>query len=295
MNPHIEILAQGLAWPEGPVAFPDGSVIIVEYFGKKITRIWGDGKSETIAQTTGSPNGLQLAPDGSLYLCNAGGENAGPGENGGEGRIERVDISTGRIERICDRLGARRLQAPNDLVVDSGGNIWFTDLGASSLESFGKSGIYWCRADGSEVREGHYGGMGYNGIGLSPDGATLYAATTWSGRLYGFDIASEGLLRTDEASGKVVPRYMGSATGDCGFDSLAVTASGAVCVATLGDGGITTFAPDGTQSFLSLPDKSVTNIAFGGPDMRDAYITLGRSRQLAKVRWDEPGLRLNFA
>jgi len=295
MATQFEVFAEGFIWPEGPVVFPDGSVILVEYYGKRITRAWGDGKKETIATTTGSPNGLQLAPDGSLYLCNAGGENAGSGENGGEGRIERVDIATGRIERICDRFGDRLIQAPNDLVVDTGGNIWFTDLGAYYKETIGKSGIYWCRADGSEVRQGHYGGLGYNGIGLSPDGKTLFSSTTWSGRLYSFDLVSEGTLATDESTGRVSPRYIGSSAGDCGFDSLAMTASGAVCVATLNDGGITTFAPDGTRRFLPLPDKGVTNIAFGGPDMQDAYITLGRSGQLVKLRWDEPGLKLNFA
>jgi gluconolactonase len=78
------------------------------------------------------------------------------------------------------------------------------------------------------------------------------------------------------------------------FDSLAVTASGKVCVATLLDPCITSIAPDGTWEQVKTPDIYTTNICFGGADMRDAWITLSGSGRLAKCRWSEPGLRLNF-
>jgi gluconolactonase len=59
-------------------------------------------------------------------------------------------------------------------------------------------------------------------------------------------------------------------------------------------GGITTVTPAGATSFRAFDDRYVTNIAFGGDDMRDAYITFSTKGQLVKVRWDEPGLRLNY-
>jgi len=73
-----------------------------------------------------------------------------------------------------------------------------------------------------------------------------------------------------------------------------VTAAGNVCVATLFEGGITTITPTGQTSKRDFDDVYVTNIAFGGPDMRDAFITLSSKGLLVKVRWDEPGLTLNY-
>ena len=78
------------------------------------------------------------------------------------------------------------------------------------------------------------------------------------------------------------------------YDSLAVQANGDVCVATILNGGITTITPQGATSHTAFPDPLVTNIAFGGADMRDAYITLSGTSQLIKTRWPEPGLKLNF-
>ena len=65
-------------------------------------------------------------------------------------------------------------------------------------------------------------------------------------------------------------------------------------MATILNGGITTFRPDGTTYQTAFPDPLVTNIAFGGPDMRTAWVTLSATGQLAKCTWDEPGLELAF-
>jgi len=79
------------------------------------------------------------------------------------------------------------------------------------------------------------------------------------------------------------------------LDSLAVTEAGRVCVGTLLQGGITTFAQDGTSTRLDLPDPYVTNICFGGPDRRTAFITLSITGQVVAMPWPEPGLKLNFS
>jgi len=73
-----------------------------------------------------------------------------------------------------------------------------------------------------------------------------------------------------------------------------VTAAGNVCVATLLAPGITTIAPDGTYHKVETPDPFTTNLCFGGPDMRDAWLTFSGTGKLARTRWPEPGLRLNF-
>jgi gluconolactonase len=67
-----------------------------------------------------------------------------------------------------------------------------------------------------------------------------------------------------------------------------------VCSATILNGGITVFSPDGTFEHVAFPDVLTTNICFGGADMRDAYITLSGTGRLVKARWPRPGLKLNF-
>src|SRR5687768_12194536 len=71
----VEIVAEGLAFPEGPVIMADGSVIVVEIAGGRVTRCW-EGRKETICEIGGGPNGAAIGPDGALYVCNNGGMDA---------------------------------------------------------------------------------------------------------------------------------------------------------------------------------------------------------------------------
>src|SRR5262245_8034749 len=68
----LEEVASGLLFPEGPLALPDGSVLVVEMCGGRITRILPGGGTDVVADTGGGPNGLALGPDGAVYVCNNG-------------------------------------------------------------------------------------------------------------------------------------------------------------------------------------------------------------------------------
>ena len=70
---NIRVLATGLEFPEGPVVMPDGSVVLVEIRGRRLTRVWPDGRKEVVAEIPGGPNGAALGPDGKMYICNNGG------------------------------------------------------------------------------------------------------------------------------------------------------------------------------------------------------------------------------
>ena len=300
----LDIVAEGLRFPEGPIAMEDGSIILVEIARGTLTRCW-NGKTEIIANIGGGPNGAAIGPDGAVYVCNNGGtrhvERNGiliPGttaEDYTSGRVERVDLRTGKVERLYDKVGDYMLRGPNDLVFDKSGGFWFTDYGKDQKRNRDKSGIYYAKPDGSKVAEVTFGSSGYNGVGLSPDEKTLYAAETSTGRLWAFDILGPGEIRKERKwlPGRVVATMPGRPHIRY-FDSLAVTASGRVCVATLLDPGITSIAPDGTWEFVATPDIYTTNICFGGKDMRDAWITLSGTGKLGKMRWSEPGLKLNF-
>lgn len=283
--PEFDIVAEGLAFPEGPVVMADGSVIVVEMAIGKITRCW-DGKKETVADVGGGPNGGAIGPDGALYVCNNGGLETNPLQSGPEpGWIERVDLSTGKAERLYESCGGNRLSAPNDIVFDAEGNMWFTDLGKNRARVRAMSGLYFAAPDGSNIVEIHHGAIGYNGVGLSPDGQTVYVADSFQSRLYSFPAKAE----------RCRPTFVATIPGHVDLDSLAVTAAGNICVARLHQGGIATVTPTGEVSAIPFPDNFTTNIAFGGEDMRTAWITQSIGGKLIRTRWAEPGLRLHFS
>ena len=70
---NIRVIATDLEFPEGPVVMPDGSVVLVEIRGQRLTRVWPDGRKEVVAEIPGGPNGAALGPDGKMYVCNNGG------------------------------------------------------------------------------------------------------------------------------------------------------------------------------------------------------------------------------
>jgi gluconolactonase len=138
-------IATGLKFPEGPVAMDDGSVIIVEIPIGRITRVTMDGKLHTVATPGGGPNGLAVGPDGHLYCCNNGGNfemnevnglqipgHTPPSHKGG--RIERINISTGKVEVLYSECDGQKLLAPNDIVFDKTGGFWFTDHASNNSE-----------------------------------------------------------------------------------------------------------------------------------------------------------------
>lgn len=278
----MECVADGLAFPEGPVAMADGSVIVVEIMAGRISRCW-NGRSEVVCAIGGGPNGAAIGPDGALWVCNNGGMD--PAAPPGEGRIERVDLVTGRFERVYDACDGKPLRAPNDLVFDSSGRLWFTCIGSLRGETRHASGLFAARADGAEIVAVNRNAVSYNGVGLSPDQAHVYIADTLQARVYRYDNRAEAQQ----------PQYVATATGPLGFDSLAVTAAGNICVATVFQGGVATVTPTGEVTMRPIAEEPyVTNIAFGGADMRDAYITLSGTGRLVRMRWDEPGLVLAY-
>jgi gluconolactonase len=293
----FEIVADGLSFPEGPVAIPDGSVLLVETGRGTLTRAWDGGRTEVVAQLSGGPNGAALGPDGAVYVANNGGHER---EKDSGGWIERVNLATGKSERLYTACDGHPLRGPNDLVFDRQGGMWFTDMGKVAARARDLSGLFYAKPDGSMIAVGYYGhaAISFNGVGLSRDETKVYVADTYSGRLWELALEAPGKVKKTELH--IPGRLAGKAKGASMFDSLAVTEAGNICVATIGlepgvTGGITTFTPNGQRSVVDLSDWLVTNICFGGPDRRTAYITCGGNGTLVRTRWPEPGLPLNFS
>ncbi|MFT3816558.1 MAG: SMP-30/gluconolactonase/LRE family protein [Rubrivivax sp.] len=301
----MKLLAQGLGFVEGPVVLDDGSVLVVQVDAGNLLRVFADGRVQTVACIGGGPAGAALGPDGGCYIANTGGFNWHRRKDGTlhpglaakdhrGGRIERVDLATGDVKTLYTETDKGPLRAPDDLVFDGAGGFWFTDLGLFRERGSEHGGVYYARADGSAIREAVFPMMTANGIGLSPDGATLYVAETVTGRLWAFELGAPGEIVRRKGypnGGRLVIGFPGYEM----LDSLAVEADGNICVATMHRGCISVVSPDGRLlEQVKTPDPANSNIAFGGPDLRTAYVTLSSTGGLAVFDWPRAGLALHW-
>jgi gluconolactonase len=299
-------ITSGLRFPEGPIAMPDGSIVVVEIFGPRLTRVQPDGTKETIAEIPGGPNGAAVGPDGAFYICNNGGcftpfEFEGlllPGPFDPDryigGRIQRVDPSTGEVTDLYTEVDGNPLRAPNDVVFDHHGGMWFTDHGIRHGRNSDITGIYYARPDGSLVKEVVFPTEAPNGIGLAPDDSVVYWAETHTGRVLRRTITGPGEVEAFAPFDFAGPCLAGL-PGMQLLDSMAVDGDGNVCVATLINGGVTVISPKGEViDFVATGDIMTTNVCFGGPDLRTAYITLSGTGRLVSTPSPRAGLKLAY-
>ena len=298
-------LASGLRFPEGPIVLADGSVLLVEIERATLTRIDRDGAQEVVAFLGAAPNGAAIGPDGACYVCNSGGfkwhdepgmlRPIGQSEHYTGGSIQRVDLKSGAVTTLYGGGHGPQLNGPNDLVFDAAGGFWFTDQGKTRERSIDRASVYYAKPDGSALKEAIFPMLGANGIGLSADGSRLYVAETATARLWEFALTAPGVIDPLPWPSPNGGRLLTGSLNYQLFDSLALERDGNICVATLINGGITVVAPDGrVLEHVALPDAYVTNLCFGGPDMRTAYVTLSTTGRLIAMQWPRPGLSLNF-
>ncbi|WP_158816706.1 SMP-30/gluconolactonase/LRE family protein [Methylocapsa sp. S129] len=297
-------ITSGLGFPEGPIALADGSVLVVEIEGGRLTRVQPSGRRETVAELGGGPNGAAMGPDGKCYVCNNGGfawqreetgylRPIGRSTDYQTGRIEQVDLATGAVKVLYDQCNGVPLKGPNDIVFDAAGGFWFTDLGKTYGRVSDRGAVYYARTDGSLIKEAIFPILTPNGVGLSPDGRTLYVSETETSRLWRFDIIGVGEVAKEPWPSPNGGKLVHGLPGYQRFDSLAVEANGAICVATLVRGGVSVFSPEGDLlEFHEAPEPYCTNICFGGPLMKTAYITLSGTGRLIAVDWPRAGLAL---
>jgi gluconolactonase len=299
------VMTSGLQFPEGPIAMADGSVIVVEIKPGNITRCLPDGSKEVIAHVGGGPNGAAIGPDGNIYVCNNGGflwrevekftAPHGTPPDYVTGSIQRVDMKTGSVETLYTECDGHKLCGPNDIVFDDQGGFYFTDLGKGRDRDSDHAGLYYAKADGSQIVSCVYPLTRANGVSLSPDNSWVYVAETTTARLWGWEIESPGVMKA--ATMKFAPGNL-----IYGFDayqlldSMATDGDGNICVATLMKSCISVVSPQGELiEQISLPeyDPYITNICFGGADMKTAYITSSGLGVLYEMQWPRAGLQLN--
>ncbi len=250
---------------EGVVAHPDGTVYFTDLRGDRILQLGTNGLITTYRQPANNPNGLRL--DARFRLLAA--EST---------RITRTDLETGRIEVLADNTGAVDFGRPNDLTFDARGRIYFTGSGE----------VYRLDTDGTVTKIAASPLVqGSNGLILSLDDRTLYLVEINRGeglprRIRAFDLSPEGTLSN--------PRVCHDFAPGRGGDGMGIDVDGNVYVAA----GMN--QPRGTSETLQnqsaiyvlspecelvkqipIPQDTMTNVGFGGPDMKTMYVTSGNS------------------
>ncbi len=306
MKLQARTITTGLRFPEGPIALPDGSVLVVEIEGARLVRCTMDGDKQIVADLGGGPNGAAMGPNDTVYVCNNGGFNwiteddgylrpHGRADSYAGAGIQRVDLATGKVELLYSHCGDIAITGPNDIVFDGKGGFYFTDHGKSYDRLMDRGALFYAAEDGSFITEVAFPLITPNGCGISPDGNTLYASETETGRVWAWPIVSPGVVAKEKWPSPNGGRFIGGPSGYQRFDSMAIEENGNICVASLVAAGISVFSPEGgLLEFHEAPEPYCTNIAFGGPDRKTAFITLSGYGTLVAVDWPRPGLKLAY-
>ncbi len=192
-RPHL--LAQGLEFPEGPIAMPDGSIVFTQIRGQCLSR-YRAGEITTLANTGGGANGATLGPDGAFYVANNGGISVGPhggwsAESQIPGRIQRVSPD-GQLSDVAVALPGEPPNRPNDLCFGPDGLLYFTDPhNWEDLANLKPGRVNRTTLDG-EVELLAQVDRFPNGIGFGPDDR-LYVAESVTQKVWVYDWTTTGL------------------------------------------------------------------------------------------------------
>lgn len=266
----FEKVAGGFVFAEGPLWHPDGFFYFTDIRDSKLYRITLGQKHELVRETIGG-NGTTFDLQGRLVMC-----------EGEAKRLTRTEHD-GSVTVLVDRFEGKRFNRPNDVICCANGDLLFTDpslrVPAKDRE-LDNASIYRLKPDGSISVIAHFEYP--NGLALSPDGRTLYAANTrWTQYIHAVDL---------DADGKAVRRRIFadmSAEGTNGVpDGMKVDQAGRVfCTGT---NGTWVYAPDGRLIGVIETPEVCANVAFGGPDLRTLMFTASTSVYTLRVK--TPGM-----
>jgi gluconolactonase len=284
-------VATTVAFTEGPAQGPDGLIYFTDVTNNRILRFDPQTKKhEVFRADSNRSNGLLFDSEGRLIACEGSdAEHSAP-------RLTRTDMTTGKVEVIAAGFEGKQFNGPNDVTIDSRGRLYFTDPAPDSVSqaparpknATGIPAVYRLDPDGKIERilaapETEWP----NGIVISPDDKTLYlieAHKTEGGTraIRAYDLSSSGAVSNRRV---LYDFYPGRSA-----DGMAIDQQGNVYAAaglhrrrgtheTLDTRcGVYVISPEGKRlRFIPIPEDTITNTAFGGPDMRTLYITAGKT------------------
>jgi gluconolactonase len=272
----VEVAAAINVGLEGPTADASGNVYFTDGGNNRILKLGTDGKVSTFRQPSNRANGLVF--DAQFRLIAA---EAGDRPTNTPARVTRTDMKTGRIEVLSENgRDGISYQAPNDVTYDNKGRLYFTDLPGA--------GVFRIDTDGKVTRILADPVVDApDGIMLSLDDKTLYIieqnrAVNRARRIRAFDLSSDGTPSN--------PRVFHDFYPGRGGDGMSIDVEGNLYVAAgmnqlrgtsetlINKAGIYIFTPAGALTqMVPIPMDSITNCAFGGPDMKTLYVTAGNT------------------
>lgn len=251
---------------EGPAVDRAGNIYAVSFARKPtVGRVTPDGKAEVFLEMPDGSlaNGIRFNRQGVMFLADYTGHN-----------ILRCDMKTKKLEVFAHE---GTMNQPNDLAISEDGTLWASDPNWQA-----STGQLWrIDTNGKVTRVAENMGT-TNGIEVSPDGKTLYVNETVQRNVWAFPI------QQDKSLG---PKRLLIQFPDFGFDGMRVDVEGNLYITRHGKGTVVVVSPAGkVVREIDVLGKFPTNICFGGPDGRTAYVTEVEQGRLVQFRVDKPGL-----
>ncbi len=264
----IKKLHTGFKFTEGPAADSKGNVYFSDIPNTKIHKVDPSGKLSVFTGKSNRTNGMMLNADGEIVACQMG-----------AGKIVAYDPKTKKFRVLANKFEGRRFNAPNDLVIDKSGGIYFTDpdFGVKGKNPQDKLSVYYIPKSG-KVRRVVEHLPKPNGVILSPDEKTLYVVPSFSSKMMAYPVKGPGKL----GEGRVFcelkqPKGMKSRGGD----GLTVDTKGNLYITSRL--GLQVFSPKGKLlGIIKLPEVPA-NVTFGGPDNKTLYVTARSSLYLVPM------------
>ena len=288
---NVEV-ATTVAFTEGPTADSSGNIYFSEIMSRRIMRLATDGTVSTYRENSNVANGLLIDAQDRLIAC----EGAAFSLNGvnvkGTPRLTRTDLKTGKLEVLADSFEGKPLVGPNDLTIDNKGRIYFTDMLGSAVYRIDAPGKLTRILNAPDIQKP-------NGIQISPDDKTLYLVEA-NGAEGGARLIRAFDLHPDGSVSNMRVHYnfnKGRSADGMSIDSAGNLYASAGLHRTRGTSetldtkcGIYVISPQGKLlNFIPIPEDTITNNTFGGPDLKTLYITAGKT--LYKVRTTIAGTR----
>ena len=289
--------AAQIAFTEGPAASADGTVYFSDIANNRIMAFdEATGGHRVWREPSGRANGLLFDPKGRLLACE--GNEFGPSD--GNRRVTRFDVASGEYEVLCDQFDGKRLNSPNDIACTTSGHIFFTDpcYGDRGTMELDHDSVYHIDPDGNvRIAVSQPDIQRPNGIHLSPDERTLYLVDSCHDvgghrKIWAFSLSDDGELSDQRMVFDFAPGR--------GGDGMAVDREGRLYIAAgisrprgpheSADvpPGIYVITPSGRlEGRIPVVEDVLTNVTFGGPDLRTLYVTAGKT--LWSLRVTTPG------
>ncbi|NND97394.1 MAG: SMP-30/gluconolactonase/LRE family protein [Pirellulaceae bacterium] len=269
-------VAGGFGFTEGPAWDPsDGSLYFSDIPNETIYRIDKSGDLSKFTQSSRHTNGMLITASGRLLACQM------------DGQVVAYDTTTAEFTVLADKYDGKRFNAPNDLVIDSSGGIYFTDplFRAPTPLPQEIQAVYYISAAGdvSRVTDAI---AAPNGIGLSPDGKRLYVCPSRQSEMLVYDVESAGKLSNGRTFCKVTQP---EGKTDTGADGIVLDIQGNVYITT--HMGVEIFSPRGTSVGLVKFPEQPANVTLGDADGKTMYVTARTG--LYKVSMPIAGLKPN--